>query len=59
MKIPNPLDLPPEVALRFVEDMRAFFAEKTGTSKTRSPCANCMHSKNINHRVTSRCDCLT
>ena len=26
--MPKPIDLPPEVARRFMEDLRAFFAEK-------------------------------
>jgi hypothetical protein len=26
--MPKPIELPPEIARRFVEDMRAFFAEK-------------------------------
>jgi hypothetical protein len=33
MTVRKPLELPPEVARRFVEDMRAYFAEEPGTKR--------------------------
>ena len=51
----KPIELPPKVARRFVEDMRAYFAEKNAIKRDEIAGRQMNALRNIKGRGRSRC----